>query len=414
MTATVAPALPAGSHWRAASYDTYTGRGWTLSQEREETFPAGTRLPLPAAQEQTVFTQTVHWLYDDRAIRYTVGLPLQFGGESTVYWRGVADFSRAQGSGTSYSAPAVLLSRYTKLPGGLPQRVVQLAHDVAGSLPTPYDQARALEAFLRQYPYSLEVESPPPGRDPVEFFLFELQEGYCDYYASAMVVMARSLGLPARLATGYLAQPPDARGVQTMFQINAHAWAEVYFAGYGWVEFEPTAAFPTAAGADAAVTESDPGLSATEPAVEPPPIPEGAPSRLSSLWAVLLMLLIAGLWLWWHRRPAAARGVAWAYERLLRAARALGQPTPPSETPLEFAAAFVARLAGWEQHSRLGRLLHDVRPGVERLTILFVAQQYGGAPAGWSARSEARRIWRHLAGRLRLLRLWLFLKKGLK
>jgi transglutaminase-like putative cysteine protease len=96
---------------------------------------------------------------------------------------------------------------------------------------------------LRQYPYSLEVTGPPPNVDPVAYFLFELQAGYCDYYASAMVVMARSLGLPARMGVGYLAQPADEAGVQTIRQLHGHSWAEIYFAGVGWVEFEPTGSF---------------------------------------------------------------------------------------------------------------------------------------------------------------------------
>src|SRR5690606_5521773 len=99
---------------------------------------------------------------------------------------------------------------------------------------TPYEAAKAIEAFLRQYPYSLEVPPPPTGRDPVDFFLFELQRGYCDYYASAMVVLARSVGLPARMVIGYHAQPPGEDGVQIVYHINAHSWAEIFLGEYGW------------------------------------------------------------------------------------------------------------------------------------------------------------------------------------
>src|SRR5690606_24743356 len=239
-------------------------------EEREERWEPQAAIPQPALSGQTVFTQTVRWLVDDRTILYTVGLPLSFDQPVRLHWRGREDFSRAvrvsaaAGPGARYEAtsrlvtaspaelraaggeavPELILSRYTNLPEELPQRVRDLAQEVAGSHDNPYDRARALESFLRQYPYSLEVSSPPPGRDPVDYFLFDLQTGYCDYYASAMAVMARSLGLPARLATGYLAQPADENGIQTIYQINAHAWPEIYFAGFGWVEFEPTTPFP--------------------------------------------------------------------------------------------------------------------------------------------------------------------------
>ena len=90
-------------------------------------------------------------------------------------------------------APPEIRARYTQLPRDLPARVHQLAHTIADPQPTAYDQARAIEAFLRQYPYSLDLSPPPADVDIVDYFLFDLQTGFCDYYASAMVVMALSL-----------------------------------------------------------------------------------------------------------------------------------------------------------------------------------------------------------------------------
>lgn len=439
MTATLQPAHPAATHWRAASYDIYTGRGWAISTERDEMLEPGAPLAHPDLGAQTIFTQTVHWLYDERAIHYTIGLPLRFDAAARVYWRGLADFSRALAqaadgtAGAPYQAastlatagpaalrasdPAaispVLQSRYTNLPEALPGRVHALAREVAGGYDNPYDQARALESFLRQYPYSLLVSAPPPGREPVDYFLFDLQSGYCDYYATAMAVMARSLGLPARLATGYLAQPPDEGGVQTIYQINAHAWTEIYFAGYGWIEFEPTAAFP----ARVTPVEGSPGLSAAPPAPQPPlqtpPIPEPPAARLSPWWALLLMLLLAAAWLGWHRRRpvGSAPPVPWAYGRLLRATRSLGVSTPPSQTPAELEAALQGRLAAWEAAPRLGPLLRGVRAAVARLTLLFTHHQYArpaasASPGNSRGGDEARALWRQLRGRLWLLR-WL-------
>jgi transglutaminase-like putative cysteine protease len=435
MTATLQPDHPAATHWRAASYDVYTGRGWALSTEREELLAAETPLALPPVAAQTTFTQTVSWLLDNRAIRYTMGLPLHFDHPVRVHWRGLSDFSRAVNpddqvpAGSPYRAvsqlstataaelrasdptqiPAPIVERYTNLPDTLPQRVRNLAAEVAGSYDNAYDQARALESFLRQYPYSLEVSGPPANRDPVDYFLFDLQSGYCDYYATAMAVMARSLGIPARLATGYLAQPPGANGVQTIYQINAHAWPELYFAGYGWVEFEPTATFPLRR----EQASSTPGFGEAPPTPEPPPvtppIPEPPAERLSPGWALLLMLLLAAGWLWWHRRtPASPPAIPWAYRRLLRAARALGIATPASQTPVEMEAALQARLAAWEAAPRLGRLLRGVRSAVASLTALFIRHQYAppeqAIPGTSRGAGESRTLWRHLRRRLWLLR----------
>ena len=109
----------------------------------------------------------------------------------------------------------------------MPPRVAALAQEVTAAAATPYDQALALEAFLRQYPYDLGIPAPPPEVDVADFFLFELQRGYCDYYATAMAVLARTLGLPARLASGYAAAAPDEDGVQTIRQNLAHSWPEI-------------------------------------------------------------------------------------------------------------------------------------------------------------------------------------------
>ena len=440
MTATLSPAHSAATHWRAASYDRYTGRGWALSEERQEVVPAGAVIPLPVVETETRFEQVVHWVYDDRNIRYTIGLPLRLNEESRIYWRGVEDFSRAHAVAdtTSYSAtsrlptpgpnalrqatlaaiPPLIVARYTELPEELPERIPELAQEIVAGQPTPYDQARALEAFLRQYPYSLEVPPPPRGRDPVDYFLFDLQAGYCDYYATAMAVLARSLGLPARLATGYLAQPPAENGVQTIYQINAHAWTEIYFAGYGWVEFEPTATFPTVANAPAVDTEAEEEPATPEAPVLPPPLPEADEERISPLWGVPLIILLLLGWYWWHRQQnaVATDGVLSSYARLRQAAGTLGLLTPASQTPAELEAIFVERLATWERHPRLQRWLQGLRPGVARLTDLFIARQYGrpdsGRPRPGSV--EARALWRRLGRRLWLLRLYrrLFLHDG--
>lgn len=418
-----------GRHWRALSYEVYTGRGWTVSEERRETVPAGAPILLPAAAAQTSVVQEIEWLYDRRPTRYTLGLPLEFGQEVVVSWRGLEDLVRVQGrGGLSYTAvsrvstataaqlrgaavadvPPAILARYTALPE-IPQRVAVLAAEVAGDRPTAYDQALALESFLRQYTYSLDVPLPPPDVDLVDYFLFDLQQGYCDYYASAMVVMARSLGLPARLAVGFLAQPPDARGVQTIRQINAHSWAEIYFAGYGWIEFEPTAPFVTTH--ETAVTDQrDPATQGPPEFAEPPPIPERVAEETSPWPQIVLVaalaIILALVW-WQQRQPVGLDAVELAYGRLQHNAQKLGQPTPPSQTPTEFGRALRRRLEAFGERPRLAHLAEETHEPIAELTALYERRQYSGQPV--AKPQTAVTLWQRLRRPLWLLRLaeWL-------
>jgi transglutaminase-like putative cysteine protease len=417
-------------HWRALSYEIYTGRGWALSEEQAEFFDAYDPIPLPPAESQMLIEQSVNWRYDNRISRYTLGLPLSYNQPVKTYWHGQTDFVRAvTEEGPRYDAvsrmtaatpdelrqaslqniPPAITTRYTQLPQDLPARIHELAAEVAAEAPTPYDQARAIERFLRQYNYSLDVQLPPAGVDPVDYFLFELQEGYCDYYASAMVVMARSVGLPARIATGFLAQPAEEDGIQTVRQIDAHSWAEVYFAAYGWVEFEPTAQFvtPHDPPADWAETERYQEFESPDPDVAAP-IPEKDPP-FSFTWSSLLvvyiaLLSVAGILFWLlKRRGKPASDVEWAYGRLQHNARHLGHPLDASHTPAEFSDELLSRLDRLGAYPSLASLVESLQAPVRQLTGLFVKQRYSGEPVhdSWTAVS----LWRQLRRPMWLLRL---------
>jgi transglutaminase-like putative cysteine protease len=138
-----------------------------------------------------------------------------------------------------------IYSMYTQLPDSLPDRVKKLAFSISQSYDNNYDKVKAIENYLvTNYPYTLLPNSTPPGRDFVDYFLFEQKQGYCSYYASAMAVMVRTLGIPARYVEGYiLPAKSDTFSKYTVTNQQAHAWVEVYFEGFGWVTFEPTAPF---------------------------------------------------------------------------------------------------------------------------------------------------------------------------
>lgn len=424
MTATVivpdnvSPADAAAANWRGLSYDVYTGRGWTVSQW-DSTSPVADGEPIVTNFNGAVITQTVSWQLDDRQTRYSLGLPLHLDQDVLVTWHGEGDLARVQGAGgthylvSSFVSPAApehlrqsdaaaispaFLEQYTALPDDVPLRVRQLAQEITANATNPYEQALALEQFLRQYPYSLHVTRPPRSGDLVDFFLFDLQTGYCDYYASAFVVMARSLGLPARLVVGYKAVPPNERGFQRIVQANAHSWPELYFSGSGWIPFEPTAAYP------AWNLSADPRVTGDTPPEFDPTIslPLRQPAPAFPWVAVGGLAVVVGGWLIWWRwqiKLAQQDGIDWAYQRLQVRAERLGLRPRSSQTPYEFAAAFVSYL----RHFPV-RWFNAVRGTLQQLTDAYVLHRY-------TAQKEADTsfgfvLWRKMARPLWLLTLW--------
>ena len=130
-----------------------------------------------------------------------------------------------------------ILANHTQLPEGIDGGVYALTMQITGEAKTAWDRAEAILNFLRRnMRYTLEPEVPPAGRDFVSHFLMDTQRGYCSYYATAMAVMGRIAGLPTRYVEGYLARP----GLESLNGENAHAWAEVYFRGVGWIPFDAT------------------------------------------------------------------------------------------------------------------------------------------------------------------------------
>ncbi|HEX4204803.1 MAG TPA: transglutaminase domain-containing protein [Ktedonobacteraceae bacterium] len=140
-----------------------------------------------------------------------------------------------------------VLKAYLQLPGNLDPRIHALAQHITAKAPTMYDKALALETYLRShYTYSVDIHRPA-DQDGVAWFLFNSgNRGFCNYFASAMAVMARSVGIPARVAAGYTHGTYDAKSQQWVIRgSDAHAWTQIYFAGYGWINFEPSQSFDT-------------------------------------------------------------------------------------------------------------------------------------------------------------------------
>src|SRR5581483_2345752 len=149
-----------------------------------------------------------------------------------------ASADKLRASGDAY--PQYIRDRYLQLPTSLPPRVRQLSADLTKDRATAYDKSKAIEEYLRTFPPTFDIRTVPPGRDAVDFFLFDEKKGYFDYQASAMVVLLRSAGVPARLAVGFIVDEFDLTVRRYLLRDkHAYAWPEVYFPGYGWVEFSP-------------------------------------------------------------------------------------------------------------------------------------------------------------------------------
>jgi len=169
---------------------------------------------------------------------------------------------------------------YTSLPAHLEEPVYTLARDASSVASSPYDKALALQSWLsRGFRYTLDVDRQPSDVDFVTRFLLDTKEGYCTHFASAMTVLCRMAGLPARYVEGYLAEP-DENGEAYVTGLSAHAWTEVYFKGFGWLTFDATPR--RSSGSDQGTGEDSSQAPSPSPEPVPTPTPTPAPEPSGS------------------------------------------------------------------------------------------------------------------------------------
>jgi hypothetical protein len=144
-------------------------------------------------------------------------------------------------TGTPDEVPADIRDEYLQLPEGFSPQVQGLARDIVEGAPTPAEQALALQRYLRDFTYTLETQKGH-SESAIEDFLFRNRAGYCEQFAGDFAAMARSVGLPARVAVGFTPGEldPDEPATYIVRGEYAHAWPEVFIAGAGWVAYEPT------------------------------------------------------------------------------------------------------------------------------------------------------------------------------
>ncbi|HWV25516.1 MAG TPA: transglutaminase domain-containing protein [Thermomicrobiales bacterium] len=335
------------------------------------------------------------------------------GSYSVTGLSSVATADELASAGTEY--PSWVNDRYLQLGDTVTPRTIDLALQIAGDAGTPYEQAMLIRDWLRtNIVYDENVAAPPSGEDVVDYVLFENQRGYCEHYSSAMTVMMRALGVPARTVVGYYPGELDnTLGGYLYRQRNAHAWTEVFFPGYGWIPFEPTANRPlgefdrTAESGietpapteevEAGTPEPQPTQDVATPAVEHPPlenpgppamIPEeesGRPNWIVPAAIGLTSLAVAGggLWLAWNWKLRGLSTSASLYRRLERAGRIGGVESTPSTTPREYAASFE-------------RSVPSVGPAARRIVQVYETDQFGPDGADEGRLASAREAWRQV------------------
>ena len=264
-------------YWRSRTFDFYDMGRWTSAADVRLTDPEspldvnipademaarvpvqqvitmglpGSRLVYTAPQPQVVgLSARMDLRYlPGEAMSVSVIRPMRVIAEGDTYTATsqMSDATAAQLQAAGANYPQHIRDLYMSPAPSMTARTAALARDIvtAAGAVTPYDQAKALETWLRtNIVYDELIPQPPPGQDPVDWVLFDNLRGYCNYYASAMIVMLRSLGIPSRMAAGFAQGEWVAEeNAFVAREKDAHTWVEVYFPGYGWIEFEPTAA----------------------------------------------------------------------------------------------------------------------------------------------------------------------------
>lgn len=445
------------SYWRGETRSLYTGKGWEKSGVEkaatasrvggpEAELPEDTRLP--AGQMKTVeVRQTVTLLTEEP-------FPVLFGalapqrveslGEGTGYERLTwaarsAELrwdTRTRGSSRDpypetytvvsqmpvideaglRTVPADLPNRsaledYLQLPNNLPERVVQLAKDITKSGATPYDKVKLLENYLQtNYRYTNQPnDKGKTGGDFVDRFLFETKEGYCDYFSTAMAILTRSIGMPARWVKGYAtgtSEMPDipsqitsslseGPNTYTVRNADAHSWVEVYFPGWGWMPFEATSGYtaPVAVAPQEAAPQEESAVTETPEETVAVATEAGSFPVRTLAWtaaAVLLAAAAAYVLFRFRRKAQAAREalslnqqVVTEYNGLVKYLKRKGFPVLEHETARETVNRWI-RKDTW------------LRKELEQLLQLFEKAKYSPQPVTPDEASRASFIIRKL------------------
>jgi transglutaminase-like putative cysteine protease len=460
-----------GYYWRGATYDTFDGRTWkqtnrtnggqvaagasllgstadqpASSSSRSTVVTTITNVdlggptlvapedPKSVDQATTVFTDGPGGVFDAAELAGGLGGGATYQVTSEVLAKGDAPGAPTQfelaSAGTDYAAtftPA-MLAPYLAFKGSVGAETTGTANDIVARLPTdqrdPYHVAQAIQDFFlnsaEAFHYQTDVQGECPSGDIVDCFLVH-RVGYCEYFASAMVMMLRTQGIPARYAKGYLPGRQLADGRFEVAASAAHAWAQAYFPGYGWISFDPT----PGAQADIGQTPSrfiqgsplptrpsptiGPGQSgenATDPHRQlgalPPAVATGGPGPGAVAILVIGLLALLVLVGTWRSRRSSARRRAEPdaiFRGLVGFATRLGFGQLPTQTAYEYAGA-------------LSELVPAAREELRLVALAKVEGTYARRPVQGERLLVVYAAYRRL--RIRLLRLLFRRRRGFR
>ena len=429
-------------YWRSVTYDAYVGAGWVTSAAPPQKFQPNTPL-IPGLlkgyrtlhldvkmvePEGKLFWSgilfsadipfTANWrlrpqsnLFVDQSELLQADLFAAFSNAKAYRAEAyvpLATVKKLREASTEY--PEFIRRRYLQLPGSLPERVRQLSKELTDGKSNAYDKAKAIEAYLRTYPYDLNVSAPPEGVDVADYFLFDLKKGYCDYYATSMVVLARASGLPARFVSGYSPGSYDAPNAQYVIrELNAHSWAEIYFPEIGWIEFEPTASQPeidrSTIDEETVIAEQSPDPTVTDLLNRfrlVKAIYWFSPIGIIFLFLFLYYVIIER---WQYLRLAPALAIEKIYRKLYRQGRSLAGERTKAETPNEFMQKLISKLDSVRQGSALKKSMLSAQNDIELLTDLYQGTLFRQNNVQKEDTKKALRMWKHLRVRLLIARM---------
>jgi len=338
--------------------------------------------------------------------------------------------------------PDWITREYLQIPPEVTDRTRALARRITRGDQNAYDKTQAVTRWLREnMRYSRVTLEPPQDAEPLDWFLFDYQTGFCEWYASAAVILLREAGVPARMAAGYAQGTPrqptgnllELAELDAYFDVyttDLHTWPEVYFPGYGWIEFEPTGGQPELVRPEgAAGSAAGTGLTSAVPTpdaagegsseaehnlLEEAGLPETDPGLARVRLALSVLGVIGGIILllaaWLRADPLAwtraVRSVSRGMQRIgVKPPESLARLAPEDLTP---AAEIYRRWSGWlarlgvrpspamTAHERAGLFaarLPDLGPAGWSLVEAYTAERYGSQPADGP---DLRRLWRWL------------------
>ncbi len=410
-------------YWRSEIYGEYTGSGWLPVESRTniDSIPnARTEAP-----EGRYFLRQSFWIIAEHGdTLFSVNRPVwgdsnvqlvSIGPEDTltsgytnryVVSSFAVDVTSRELASAVSTYPQEITETYLQLPNTVTERTRELAERIAFGAESNYEIVKRIEEYLRKnYTYNLDVPLVPEGRDAVDYFLFEAPGGFCSHYASAMVVMLRTQGIPARIVTGYSMGDFDHQVNEYRVRANnAHAWAEVYFSGYGWIEFEPTSTLATF---DRNFTYEDfediLDVEVEEPAVHY--VPRDLADIIMRL--SLTLLGIGGGLLLYRRsdytRKSPRENIETLYTHIRRTLRSLGYTASHSTTPNEFLARYTPVLS---EHARIQEALSES-------TSVYLEARFSALEINEDTARRLRALWRKTRRQRRALWLRRFYRQHL-